>query len=431
MSTSGDATRTASTVDIHSYRVATMARGSKGSRVGVDQLTRADLPVDWDPLVPLDDPYPTYRRLRDGAPCYHHPLRDVWVLSRFDDIVAAAKDWETFSSSAGGTGNDVDDTYQLFLPAGDLPAADPPLHTRLRGALRLAFSPSALKVRFEPAVRAKVHELIDGFVDAGRADFAYDLARPLPATTMFTWFGFPEQDHDELFATFGDMLQRTAGQRELPGVALRARDKIRIYVQDTARERRRAPRDDLMTFLVQAEAAGQLSADELLGSSLLLFVAGITTTSGLISNSLLHLATFPEQRDLIVRDPATIPSAVEELLRFDSPIQMLIRATTRDVEAGGSVVPAGADVVLLWASANRDERHWADADTLDLTRQPQRHVAFGEGIHHCLGAPLARLEARIAFEGLFRRIPDYFVAGPIVRVKTPTDRALERLPVEF
>lgn len=397
----------------------------------IDQLTATDPSIDWDPLVPLDDPYPVYRLLRDRAPVYHHPRRDVWALSRFDDIVAAAKDWPTFSSSAGGTGNDVDDTYQLFLPAGDLPAADPPLHSRLRGALRLAFSPSALRVRFEPAVRAKVDELIDGFIDAGRADFAYDLARPLPATTMFTWFGFPEDDHETLLAWFNDMLQRTAGERALPPVALTARDRLRLYIQDEARKRRRTPGNDLMTFLVAAVDSGQLSDDELLGASLLLFVAGITTTSGLISNSLLHLARFPDQRRLITGDPTTIPASVEELLRYDSPIQMLIRTTTRDVEVAGSVIPDGATVVLLWASANRDERRWADPDTLDLGRRPERHVAFGEGIHHCLGAPLARMEARIAFEELFRRIPDYDIAGPIVRVKTPTDRALERLPVEF
>jgi cytochrome P450 len=397
----------------------------------IDQLTATDPPFEWDPLVPLDDPYPAYRELRDHAPCYHHPRRDVWVLTRFDDIVAAAKDWETFSSSAGGTGNDVDDTYQLFLPAGDLPAADPPLHTRLRGALRLAFSPSALKIRFEPAVRAKVHELIDGFIDAGRADFAFDFARPLPATTMFTWFGFPEVDHDELLAWFDDMLQRTPGRRELPTVALAARDRLRLYVQDIARDRRRAPGDDLMTFLVQAVDAGQLTDDELLGASLLLFVAGITTTSGLISNSLLHLARFPDQRRVIVNEPAAIPAAVEELLRYDAPLQMLVRTTTRDVEVAGPVIPTGATVVLVWASANRDERRWPDPDLLDLTRQPERHAAFGEGIHHCLGAPLARMEGRIAFEELFRRIPEYEVAGPIVRVKTPTDRALERLPVVF
>ena len=146
----------------------------------IDQLTVTDPSIDWDPLVPLYDPYPAYRRLRDEAPVYHHVGRDVWVLTRFDDIVAASKDWETFSSSAGGTGNDVVDTYQLFLPAGDLPANDPPIHSRLRGALRLAFSPSALKVRFEPAVRSKVHEVIDTFIDAGEADYAAMPRRWLP-----------------------------------------------------------------------------------------------------------------------------------------------------------------------------------------------------------------------------------------------------------
>jgi hypothetical protein len=398
---------------------------------GAEQVASAQAPVLWDTLVPLDDPYPLYRRLRDEAPVYHDVRRDMWVLSRFDDVHAAAKDWETFSSSAGGTGNDVDDTYQLFLPAGDLPAADPPLHTRLRGALRMAFSPSALRVRFEPAVRVKVSELIDAFDGAGHADFAMDLARPLPGSTMFTWFGFPEDDHPMLLGWFGEMLDRVTGQRALPPGAVAARDRMREYIKDEARGRRTRPRDDLVSFLVQAEEAGQISADELLGASLLLFIAGITTTSGLISNSLLHLATFTRQRKLMRRAPLTIPAAIEELLRYDAPIQALARTTTCDVELHGTVIPARARVVLVWGSANRDERRWPDPDTLDIRRDPQRHVSFGEGIHHCLGAPLARLEAKIAFEELFRRIPDYAVAGPILRVPTPTDRALESLPVEF
>jgi cytochrome P450 len=397
---------------------------------GVDQLVSRP-PLEWDPLVQLDDPYPLYRRLRDDAPVYHHPGRDVWALTRWEDVQAAAKDWETFSSSVGGTGNDLDDTYQLFLPAGDLPAADPPVHTRLRGALRLAFSPSALKVRFEPAVRAKVRELIDAFAETGRADFAYDLARPLPGTTMFTWFGFPEADHARLLAVFGDMLERTPGERALPPVAIAARDQLRAYVRDVAAERRVSPADDLMTHLVRAEAAGELTSDELIGSSLLLFVAGITTTSGLISNSLLHLVTYPEAARAMRRDPTTIPGAIEELLRYDAPIQALGRTTTRDVDLHGATIPAGAHVALVWASANRDDRHWPDPDTLDIARPAGRHVSFGDGIHHCLGAPLARLEAKILFEELLPRIPAWSIAGPIVRLPTPTDRGLERLPVEF
>lgn len=394
-------------------------------------MTQAGLRAAWNPLVALDDPYPVYRRLRDEAPLYHHEPLDLWAFSRFDDVQAAAKDWETFSTSAGGFGNDIDDTYQLFLPAGDLAGVDPPIHTRLRGALRLAFSPSALRSRFEPIVRRKVTELIDGFADAGHADFARDLARPLPGTTMFSWFGFPEADHPELLAWFGEMLERDPGVRALPDRALAGRDRMREYMQAAAAERRGAPREDLMSHLVAANEAGEISADELLGSSMLLFIAGITTTSGLISNSLLHLDRFPDQRALMREDPTLIPAAIEELIRFDAPIQALARTATRDVAAHDAVIPEGARVALVWASANRDERRWLDPDRLDISREPQRHVSFGEGIHHCLGAPLARLEAKIVFEELFRRIHEYAVSGPIVRIKTPTDRALESLPVEF
>jgi cytochrome P450 len=295
----------------------------------------------------------------------------------------------------------------------------------------MAFSPSALRTRFEPIVRRKVLELIDAFAENGRADFARDLARPLPGTTMFSWFGFPESDHPELLAWFGEMLERDPGVAALPARALAGRDRMRAYMQAAAAERRRAPREDLMSFLVAANDAGQISADELLGSSMLLFVAGITTTSGLISNSLLHLARFPDERNRLRDDPAIMAGAIEELLRYDAPIQALARTTTRDVPLHDALIPARARVALVWASANRDERRWEDPDRLDLTRPVQRHVSFGDGIHHCLGAPLARLEAGIVFEELFRRIPEYAIAGPIVRIKTPTDRALESLPVEF
>ncbi|MBF6604998.1 MAG: cytochrome P450 [Chloroflexi bacterium] len=376
----------------------------------------------------VDDPYPVYRRLRDEAPLHHDEDRGIWAFSRFEDVQRAARDWQTFSRSEG---NDHDDTYQLFQPAGDLAALDPPEHTRMRGALRGAFSPSAIKARFEPAVRLTARRLIDRFADRGAADLARELARPLPAEMVCTWLGFPDDDHPELLDWFGHMLERVPGQRTLPASALEARDRLRAYIEEVAADRRATPRDDLLSVLVQAQANGTISRDEVLGCCVLLFMAGITTTSGLISNSLFHLNRFPDQRELLRLEPERITAAIEELARFDAPIQTVLRTATRDVESFGAVIPAGAHVSLIWASANRDERRWRDPDRLDITRAPERHVSFGEGIHHCIGAPLARLEARIALEELFARIPTYAVSGPIRRVTTPTDRALESLPVEF
>jgi cytochrome P450 len=394
----------------------------------LDSLMSPEAPVRWDPLRVVDDPYPTYRRLRNEAPLYRDEEREIWALSRFDDVQAAARDWKTFSSSDG---NDHDDGHQLFEPAGDVAGIDPPDHTRLRKALHRAFSPSEIRARFEPSVRLKARSLIDRFADLGRADLARDLARPLPGAMVCTWLGFPEDDHPQLLDWFGHMLDRVPGQHALPASALDARDRMRAYVEVAAAERRVAPRADLLTVLVQAQADGAISGDEVLGCSLLLFVAGITTTSGLISNSFLHLERYPDQQALMRREPERIPGAVEELIRFDAPIQTLIRTTTTEVESYGTVIPRGVHVSLIWASANRDERRWPDPDRLDIGRAPERHVSFGEGIHHCIGAPLARLEARIAFEELFARIPAYAVTGPIRRVTTPTDRALESLPVEF
>jgi cytochrome P450 len=394
---------------------------------GSDGVTAAKDELRWDPLLVVDDPYPTYRRLRDEAPLYHQQDRGIWAFSRFDDVQAAARDWQTFSSAKG---NDHDDTYQLFLPAGDLAGLDPPDHDRVRSVLRLAFNPSAVRTRFEPPVRVAARRLIDRFADRGAADLARELARPLPAEMVCTWLGFPEVDHPQLLAWFAGMLERTPGLSALPEAALDARDRLRAYIEGAAEERRAHPTEDLLGVLVQARTDGAISADELLGCCVLLFVAGITTTSGLISNSLLHLDRFPDQRDLLRQKPERMAAAIEELGRFDAPIQTVRRTATRDVESFGMVIPKGAPVSLIWASANRDERRWPDPDRLDIDRAPERHVVFGEGIHHCIGAPLARLEARIALEEFFARVPTYAVSGPVRRVAT-TDRALESLPVEF
>jgi cytochrome P450 len=194
-------------------------------------------------------------------------------------------------------------------------------------------------------------------------------------------------------------------------------------------ERARRPREDVLSTLARAIASGELEPQEIFGITRILLIAGIHTTSTLIANALLLLRERPADRRMLVSSPELIPGAIEELLRFDSPVQWLARLTTRDVAVGDAVIPSDKRVVLLWASANRDERRFANPDHLDLTRRPEHHVAFGEGIHHCIGAPLARLEARIALEVLFESVESYELAGPIVRLFTHNERGIASMPL--
>jgi cytochrome P450 len=387
-----------------------------------------DNPLSYEPLELSDDPYPLYSRLRDEAPVYagRSEAGRFWALSRFDDVQAAARNWGAFSSAEG---NDLDDTGLLFAPAGELSSADPPVHTRLRDAVRKEFSPKPLCERLEPLVEDKVGQLIADLLERETADFARELAYPLPAAMVCGWLGFPASDHDLLTSWHSALLERKPGQVELPPSALGARDEMRAYIAEAMIDRREHGRDDLLSVLVNAQAAGTLSQDEVLGAALLLFDAGISTTSALISSSLLHLQRFEGQRELLRRSPGIMPAAVEELLRFDAPFQWFTRVTTHEVEIHDLALPAGGRVVLIWASANRDDRRWDAPDELVLTRDPQRHVSFGEGIHHCLGAPLARLEARILFERLMPLLDDYEITGPVERRIIPSERTIVSLPV--
>jgi cytochrome P450 len=380
----------------------------------------------FEPLELHDDPYPLYRRLREERPAYADPDGRFWALSRHADVQAAARDWQRFSSAEG---NDLDDTALLFAPAGELTHADPPLHTRLRDAIKREFGVGAVRARLEPVVRGEVRRVVAELRAGEDVDFARQLATPLPAAVICGWLGFPKQDHDELVDWFRAMLARVPGQVELPAAALDARDRMRAYVGDAVRARRRRPQEDLLSVFVAAEGAGALSEDEVLGSAMLLFFAGITTTSALISNSLLHLQRFESQRELLRSSSELASVAVEELLRFDAPLQWLTRVAACDVELHGRTIPAGSRVLLIWASANRDERRWPVPDELILTRERLRHIAFGEGIHHCLGAPLARLEARVVLEELMPQIVDYEPAGPVTRLYTQTERTITSLPM--
>lgn len=383
--------------------------------------------LHYDPLDLERDPYELYRRLRDEAPVYAGETAGVpfVALSRFDDVRAAAGDWRTYSSAWG---NDLDDTGTLFGPAPAMDLSDPPVHTRQRTALRSAFSPQVISTTLQPIAHRAVRDLIARLREAEEVDFARDLAYPLPARLMGEWLGFPAEDWAQLRRWHETMLERDPGRIALPPQALAARDQMWAYMRNSLIERHAHPQDDLLTALSKAHLAGQLSEDEALANTLFFYDAGIVSTTALIGSALLHLHGLPAQRDLLRRSPETIPSAINELLRFDAPFQWFTRVAMREVQVHGVVIPRGMRVVLIWASANRDERRWEAADELILTRPSQRHFSFSAGIHQCLGEPIARAELAILFEKLMPLLEDYELTGPVVRRITPSERTIVSLP---
>jgi cytochrome P450 len=371
-----------------------------------------------------DDPYPIYRELRDQHPIYRNEARDCWVLSRHADIQAASRDVATFSNAEG---------VDLDLPAGYLGPgsfldSDPPDHTRLRRILHEQFSPKAMD-RLEAVVRERVHQLADAMLVNGEADIATELAFPLPMFTVLTIMGFPEDEGPQLREWLDATALRTPGSAARPPECDEAHDALAERVDSLLAERILDPREDLLSVMAAAVRDGRMSVPETHGMALLLLTAGWETTASLISTAFYLLAQHPDQRGVPVGDRALIPAAVEEVLRYEAPVQYLHRTTTKDVDLHGTTVPQGGKVVLLYASGNRDERVWETPDRFDVGREPKRHLAFGEGIHHCLGAPLARLEARIALEEILARAPDYELAGPIERLEAHVLRGIRRLPV--
>lgn len=381
----------------------------------------------YDPFTLIDDPYPCFRDLRDHAPVYRNEERGFWAISRFDDVRSVARETRTFRSEPTV---DLDDAGSLFHP-GSIVDSDPPLHDRLRGVLQPHFRPKDVREALEPIVRREVTQLIDRFIENGSADLVDELARPLPATALSLWLGFPRQDHDQLGRWFQRMCAREVGAVEVPVDAWKAREEYRAYLLDLIAGRGGADMNDLLAPMIAAQRAGDLSTDEVVGMSLLVFFAGNLTTVGNIGIALRLLAEHPDQRALLAHERERISDAVEETLRFDAPLQWLGRTSSAPARLHDVTIPSGERVILLWASANRDERHWDDPDRFDVTREPKRHLAFGEGIHHCLGKPLAQLETKVVLEEVLARLPDYEISGEVRRQYSPGERGLLSLPVSF
>ena len=374
-----------------------------------------------------DDPYSLYRFLLAADPVHWDPELGAWLLARYADVVGSLTDARF---SADRTRPDLGaDAYQL---AKSMLVSDPPDHTRLRALVQKAFTPRMVD-QLRPRIVAIVGELLDRIAERGDSfDVIADLAYPLPVVVIAELLGVPAEDRvkfHEWSAMLAASLDPQADAQVREGV-VPARQALHAYLRGIIAERRRAPRADLISALVAAEEQGEvLREPELVVMCTLLLIAGHETTVNLIGNGLLALLQHPDQLQRLRSDPELISSAVEELLRFDSPVQMTARIALAPVELGGKVIEPGQWVLPLLGAANHDPAQFAEPDSLDLGRTPNPHVAFGRGIHFCLGAPLARVEGQLALGALIRRFGKLSLAGTPVRRDQITLRGLQSLPV--
>jgi cytochrome P450 len=374
-----------------------------------------------------DDPYPVYRALRDEEPAHYSDKLGFWVLSRYDDVLSAVQDVETYSSAGAlsiGAPKEVLDQIPMMM------LLDPPRHHQLRALVNRAFTPRRI-AELEPRIRELARRLVDDFIADGSCDLVSKFSGPLPTTVIAELLGVPAED-GLMFRekTTAIVTQDAQGGGEMdftPAI------ELMMYMAAAYNERRANPRDDLMSALLAAEIDGEhLAENELLGFAFLLLIAGNETTTNLIGNAMALLDQHPDQRKQLIEDPSRIPVAIEEVLRFESPVQGLSRTLERDTVVQGLEMQKGKQVLLLYASANRDERRIENPERFDILRNEKAHLAFGFGTHFCLGASLARLEARIALEELLARIPDFRVDhASSERLGGGVVRGWATLPLEF
>jgi cytochrome P450 len=377
------------------------------------------------------NPYPIWKRLRDEQPLYHNEKYDFFALSRFEDVERGLKDWRRYSSAKGTLLELIKSGMEI--PPGSIIFEDPPNHDLHRGLLTNIFSPRKI-ASLESKVREFCARSLDPLVGTGGFDFIADLGAKVPMWTIGMLLGIPESDQETIRDRDGG-LQLTDGTA--PDVAaLMAKSSSEVFAQYID-WRAKHPSDDVMTELLQAEfedVTGErrrLTRREVLGYVSLLAGAGNETTTRLIGWTGKVLAEHPDQRRELVKDSTLIVRAVEELLRYESPSPVQARYVTEDVEHYGQRVPAGRIMLLLTSSANRDERRFEDPDRFNIHRRPGQHVAFGYGVHFCLGVALARLEGRIVLEEVLKRFPEWEVDWKnAVQAHTSTVRGWQKLPVK-
>jgi pimeloyl-[acyl-carrier protein] synthase len=395
--------------------------------------------ITFNPMAPefVADPYPTYHRLRAEDPVHQSPL-GFWVLTRYEDVVASLRDPRMVKEPIAAF---VAARFGLAAPPTGMGLSmldrDPPDHTRLRGLVSKAFTPRVIE-----QLRPHIQQIVDGLLDKVEGEPGMDLieqfAYPLPVIVICEMLGVPVADH-ERFKGWGLDIARGLDAIMLPPDSpvaersMHARHALAAYFRELIAARRATPRDDMLSGLIAAEEAGdKLSEDELLATCILLLVAGHETTVNLIGNGSLALLRHPDQRKRLQNDPGLITTAVEELLRFDGPVQRTARIPSEDVVIGGRTIGKGEMVMPFIGAADRDPAQFPDPDRLDLGRTDNRHIAFGWGIHFCIGAPLARVEGQIAINTLLRRKPKLALATETPEYRQSlTLRGLSHLPVSF
>jgi pimeloyl-[acyl-carrier protein] synthase len=392
----------------------------------------------FNPMDPefLADPYPTYHRLRNEDPVHHSPL-DFWVLTRYEDVAAVLRDPRFIKEPLVSM---VAARFGVTVPPGvglSMLDRDPPDHTRLRSLVSKAFTPRVVE-GLRPRIQKMVDDLITRAEAVGTMDLIEEFAYPIPVNVICEMLGVPVEDHERFKGWSLDIARGLDSvwlppESEIPKRSGAARHAIGDYMRGLIAERRASPRGDLLSALIAAEEAGdKLSEDELIATCILLLIAGHETTVNLIGNGTLALLRHPEELRRLRETPGLIPSAVEELLRYDGPVQRTARITSTEVTIGGRTIPKGEMVMPFMGAADRDPAQFPDPDRLDLGRADNRHIAFGWGIHFCLGAPLARVEGQIAIDTLVRRLPRLKLVGdePEYR-QSLTLRGLKALPVTF
>jgi cytochrome P450 len=385
------------------------------------------------------DPYPFYAELRERAPVHYLPDEDLWVLTRYDDVAAALRDPGTFSSQAGmsdlmlGAGRSaeaVPDFLADMIGRRVLIAVDPPDHHVLRRLTAKVFTPRAIS-ELEGRIRELTELLVDDLIDAGESgDVVTQLACPLPVVVIAELLGIPSERRADFKRWSDSLVGALSGSLNVSAMQADSTEMF-MFFSEALTERTRNPRDDLISLLITRgkDESAALGPVEIILFCILLLIAGNETTTNLIGNGLQALWDHPDQARLIANDPSLIPTAVEETLRYDSPVQALFRGTTAEATLpSGGVIPADARVMVAFGAANRDADHFPAADTFMADRTPNDHLAFGAGIHFCLGAPLARLEARVVAETLHRRARRIVPAGEPERVDSFILRGFTRLP---